>query len=95
MDYNETNATLDQVASEGNIADIVFSEFFLEGVATPILGIFGFFGNVLSIKVSNVIIIPQNIDEWILFMTSSFISFISFSNYILLFVRCCLQESWI
>ena len=63
MDYNETNATLDQVASEGNFADIVFSEFFLEGVATPILGIFGFFGNVLSIKVSNVIIIPQNIVE--------------------------------
>lgn len=66
MDYNETNTTLDQVASEGNFADIVFSEFFLEGVATPILGIFGFFGNVLSIKVSNVIIIPQNIVEWIL-----------------------------
>ena len=66
MDYNETNATLDQVASEGNFADIVFSEFFLEGVATPILGIFGFFGNVLSIKVSNVIIVPQNIDQSIL-----------------------------
>ena len=65
MDYNETNATLDQVASEGNFADIVFSEFFLEGVATPILGIFGFFGNVLSIKVSNVIIITRNIVEWI------------------------------
>ena len=62
MNYNETNATVDQVASEGNFADIVFSEFFLEGVATPILGIFGFFGNVLSIKVNNVIIIPQNID---------------------------------
>ena len=92
MDYNETNATLDQVASEGNFADIVFSEFFLEGVATPILGIFGFFGNVLSIKVSNVIIVPQNIDQSIFFMPSSFISF---SNHILLFVRCCLQESWI
>ena len=92
MDYNETNATLDQVASEGNFADIVFSEFFLEGVATPILGIFGFFGNVLSIKVSNVIIILQNIDELILFITSSFISC---SKHILLFVRCCLQESWI
>ena len=65
MDYNETNTTLDQVASEGKFADIVFSEFFLEGVATPILGIFGFFGNVLSIKVSNVIVIPQNIDELI------------------------------
>ena len=63
MDYNETNTTLDQVASEGNFADIVFSEFFLEGVATPILGIFGFFGNVLSIKVTNVIVIPQNIDK--------------------------------
>ena len=49
MDYNETNATLDQVASEGNFADIVFSEFFLEGVATPILGIFGFFGNLSEI----------------------------------------------
>ena len=90
MNYNETNATLDQVASEGNFADIVFSEFFLEGVATPILGIFGFFGNVLSIKVNNVIIILQNIDE--LFVTNRFISF---KNYILIFVRCYLQESWI
>ena len=91
MDYNETNATLDQVASEGNFADIVFSEFFLEGVATPILGIFGFFGNVLSIKVSNVIVIPQNIDELILPPSS----FILFSNYKMIFVRCYLQESWI
>ena len=90
MNYNETNATLDQVTSEGNFADIVFSEFFLEGVATPILGIFGFFGNVLSIKVHNVIIILQNIDE--LFVTNRFISF---KNYILIFVRCYLQESWI
>ena len=75
MNYNETNATVDQVASEGNFADIVFSEFFLEGVATPILGIFGFFGNVLSIKVNNVIIIPQNIDVNITFVTYRFISF--------------------
>jgi hypothetical protein len=30
-----------------------FAEFFLEGILTPILGIFGFFGNVLSIKVNN------------------------------------------
>ena len=90
MDYNETNATLDEVASEGNFADIVFSEFFLEGVATPILGIFGFFGNVLSIKVSNLIIIPQDIDDYL-----SPSPFISFSNYILLFVRCFRQESWI
>ena len=29
------------------------AQFFLEGILTPILGIFGFFGNVLSIKVTN------------------------------------------
>ena len=78
MDYNETNATLDQVASEGNFADIVFSEFFLEGVATPILGIFGFFGNVLSIKVSNVIIITRNIVE----IFADFVIYLIFKLYI-------------
>ena len=43
----ETTLIRDMAAGEN------FAEFFLEGILTPILGIFGFFGNVLSIKVNN------------------------------------------
>ena len=34
--------------------EFLSAEFFLEGILTPILGIFGFFGNVLSIKVREI-----------------------------------------